>query len=285
MTTTPERQRLASALRDLRMAAGLSTTKLAERLGWSQSKVSKTELGRTVPPPADVAAWAVATGASTPLREELVALASTAEQQTAEWRRELAPGRQRLQRDIQRLEAAASVLRVFSHDVIPGLAQTAAYAAAMFRLGRRLGPDDEVPAEVVTARLDRQAVLDDTTKTFFLLMSETALRRRLVPAGQMAEQLQRLVDLQERPNVTVSVIPFDADEVVHQYHGFAILGDAQRGEECLVLAETVTRGLRVRAADEVADYLTHFDQLREAALEGAALRAWLVEIIANTIGS
>lgn len=283
--TTPERQRLAAALRGLRSDAGLSTTKLAERLGWSQSKVSKTELGRTAPPPADVAAWAVATGATSELREELVALAAVAEQQTTEWRRELAPGRVRLQRDIERLEAAASCIRVFSHDVIPGLAQTAAYAAAMFQLGRRLGPDGEVPADVVEARIARQAVLDDTAKTFHLVMSETAVRRRLIASDRMVEQLHHLLNLQERPNVTIAVIPFNAREVVHQYHGFAILGDPRGGDQALVLAETLTRGLRIRAADEVADYLTHFDQLRETALEGQALHTWLLEIIAQTTSS
>lgn len=280
--TTPERQQLASALRALRIDAGLSTTKLAERLGWSQSKVSKTELGRTAPPPADVAAWADATGAAPDLREDLVALATAAEEQTTEWRRELAPGRQRLQQDIKRMEAAASAIRVFSHDVIPGLAQTAPYAAAMFRLGRQLGPDEEVPADVVAARLARQAVLDDRTKRIHLVMSETAVRRRLLPPDQMADQLHRLLDLAEHPNVSVGVIRFDAAEVVHQYHGFAILGDPQRGDQALVLAETVTRGLRVRAPDEVADYVMHFDQLRGEAIEDEALRAWLLEIVAQT---
>jgi hypothetical protein len=244
--------------------------------------VSKTELGRTAPPPADVAAWAVTTGATSELREELVTLAAAAEQQTTEWRRELAPGRVRLQRDIERLEAAASCIRVFSHDVIPGLGQTAAYAAAMFQLGRQLGSDDEVPADVVDARIARQAVLDDTTKTFHLVMSETAVRRRMIASDRMEEQLRHLLDLQERPNVTLGVIPFNAQEVVHQYHGFAILGDPGKGDQALVLAETLTRGLRIRVADEVNDYLTHFEQLREPALEGQALHAWLLEIIAQT---
>lgn len=280
--TTPERQQLASALRGLRLDAGLSTTALADRLGWSQSKVSKTELGRTAPPPDDVAAWASATGASPDLRAELIALAAAAEQQTTEWRRELAPGRLRLQQDIARLEATVSVIRVFGHDVIPGLAQTAPYAAAMFRLGRQLGSAEEVPSDVVAARIARQAVLDDLTKRIYLLMSETAIRRQLLPRAEMDDQLQRLIRLSKQPNVSVGVIRFDAQEVAHQYHGFAILGDPEHDEQTLVLAETVTRGLRVRAPDEVADYVAHFDQLWAAATDGEALRIWLAEVTAQT---
>lgn len=58
-----DRRRAAAVLRGLRADAGLSTTQLAERLGWSQSKVSKTELGRTTPSPEDADAWARATDA------------------------------------------------------------------------------------------------------------------------------------------------------------------------------------------------------------------------------
>ncbi len=279
MTQPTDRERLAATLRGLRADSGLSTTRLAELLGWSQSKVSKTELGRTLPSATDVAAWAVATGAAPDLREELVALASAGEMQAAEWRRELAPGRVRLQQEIAGLMAAASTVRTFAHDVIPGLAQTAPYAAAMFRLGRHLGPDDEVPADVVAARLSHQVVLDDPGKTFVLLMSETAVRRRLVPGPDMAAQLRHLLDLAARPNVTVGMIRFDASEIVHQYHAFTILGDPERDGQALVLAETVTRALRIRAADEVADYVRHFEQLLGEALQGDALRAWLREVI------
>ena len=66
------RRRMAEALRELRVSAGLSTTQLANLLGWSQSKVSKTERGVTLPPPPDVEAWANATGASGELRAQLV---------------------------------------------------------------------------------------------------------------------------------------------------------------------------------------------------------------------
>src|SRR2546423_756474 len=129
---TDDRQRLAAALRDLRQAAGLSTTQLAELLGWSQSKVSKTELGRTRPAPDDVVRWSHVTGASAAVRAELVRIASDAAEEATDWRRELAPGRRRKQEEIQQLEAAASVIRVFSPDVIVGLAQTPAYAEAIF---------------------------------------------------------------------------------------------------------------------------------------------------------
>ena len=273
-----DRRRLASALRDLRTDAGLSTTQLANQLGWSQSKVSKTELGRSLPQPGDVETWARATGAGAELRGELVEIASRAALQATEWRRELAPGRRRKQEEIQRLEAAASLIRVFAPDVVVGLAQTRPYAEAMFRLGRKVGPPEDLE-EVVQARLRRQAVLTDQSKRFELVMGEAALWRRLVAPSAMRAQLHRLFELSMSPNVALGVIPFDGDEQVHQYHGFAVLGDPDVDDEAIVLAETVTRGITVRAVTEVKEYIAHFDALRGAALEGDPLREFLEEVI------
>lgn len=273
-----DREQLAASLRALREDSGLSTTKFAALLGWSQSKVSKSERGVTAPGPDDVAAWARASSADTATTERLVELAERVSAELTEWRRALAPGRRRLQEEIHRLESAASVTRVFAPDVVVGLAQTRPYAEAMFRLGRPPVPPDEVP-ELVDARLARHAVLDDPSKSFVLLMSEMAVRRRLLAADDMRDQLQWLVGLSERPNADLGVIPFDAEERVHQYHGFAIIGDPAHDDGSLVLAETVTRSLTIRAPAEINDYIAHFDELRLAALEGDALRAFLQEVI------
>jgi len=281
MSDTADRKRLASALRALRAEAALSTTELARRLGWSQSKVSRTELGRTLAKPHEVEAWMRTTNADRALRDELLEIARRAAAEFTEWRRELAPGRRRVQEEIHRMESAASVTRVFSMDVVPGLAQTWAYAEVMFRLGRAGAPADEPIEKVIRARLARQSVLRDNAKTFSLIMSEMALRRRLIPAAEMREQITRLVELSRRPNITVGVIPFDADEHVQQYHAFAILGDPDVDDESIVLAETVTRGINIRAPEEVAQYIAHFEALRTEALEGEPLREFLRGVIAE----
>src|SRR5215469_4433544 len=66
--TTPvcqrERGRLAEALKAVRVAAGLSGARLAEMLGWQQSKVSKIKTRKQLPSEDDVAAWVGAVGAA-----------------------------------------------------------------------------------------------------------------------------------------------------------------------------------------------------------------------------
>lgn len=279
MTEDPDRPRLAAELRRLRIEAGLSTTQLAERLGWSQSKVSKTELGRTLPSQGDVRAWAETTGAPAGLSDELAGIAEAAGIQVTEWRREIAPGRRRKQQEVRALESAASVVRVFGQEVIVGLAQTAEYADAMFRLGRKGGHPIEDRAEIVRARLARQAALDEPGKRFELVMGEAALRRRLIPPPAMAAQLRRLIELSERPNIRLGVIPFDAVERVHQYHGYAVLGDPDTDVSSLVLAETVTRIITVRAEPEVREYLAHFAGLCAAAMFDDQLHDLLHDLV------
>lgn len=239
------------------------------------------ELGRTLPDPADVDAWARITGAEPALHDELLAIAERMGYRATEVRRELAPGRRRAQQYVQRLEAAASVVRVFSIDVVIGLAQTVAYADAIFRLGRKVGPPDEPREEAVRARLARQTVLDDQDKQFYLLMSEYALHRRLVAASQMREQLKRLSALSRRANVVAGVIPFNAPEVVHQYQSFAILGDPLVDDEATVVAETLTRRITIRSAGEIAEYIAHFEALWSAAVEGEELRELLRGLMAG----
>lgn len=261
------------------MDARLSTTQLAKALGWSQSKVSKTELGRSLPKPEDVDAWARAVKADRRLREELIEIANRADIQATEWRRQLAPGRRRVQQDIQRLESAASVIRVFSPDIVVGLAQTKPYMEVIFRLNVKIGELSETIEDVIQARADRQAVLADRSKCFYLLMSEAALRRQLIRASDMKAQLQRLVDLSVLPNVAIEVIPFDANERVYQYHGYAVLGDPGADTESIVLVETVTRGLVIRSSEEINEYIEHFEALRAPALRGDEMRAFLRKLM------
>src|SRR5205809_5420528 len=73
----PEHLQLTGRLRELREAAGLSTTRLGAVLGWSQSKVSKIENGRTKPAAADVEAWLTAVSAPADERDRLVEIAES----------------------------------------------------------------------------------------------------------------------------------------------------------------------------------------------------------------
>src|SRR5918997_106385 len=169
--TTAARHQLVTRLRELRRATRLSGEELAARAGWTQSKVSKIETGRTVPQLADVRAWADAVEALPDVRAELDRLAEAALTGTTAWHKALSRGRGHRQSRIGQLEAAASCLRVYQPLVIPGLLQVPGYMRALFSFGEPLGPDDV--AEAVKARMDRQTILFDERKRLVFLIGET----------------------------------------------------------------------------------------------------------------
>ena len=174
---------------------------------------------------------------------------------------------------------AIEVQQVIESEEDVGLAQTRTYIKAMFRLGGSIPAEHR--DEAIAARLSRQATLTDRGKRFELVMGEAALHRRLIPAAAMRTQLERLVELSQQPNIYLGVILFDAEEQVHQSHGFAILGDPDLDDEVIAGAGTVTRTLRIRGEAEIREYIEHFNALRAAATTGEPLRAFLHELIAE----
>jgi hypothetical protein len=250
--------------------------------------VSRIERGATLAKPGEVEEWARALGAPADERRRLMALAEQAGIQLTEWRRAVAPGRRRLQEEIGAMERAASVVRLFGHDVIPGLAQTRAYAEIMFLLDQIEPIGDEDVNDIVSARLARQAVLHDTSKQFKLLTTETAFRDQLLRPSQMREQIDRVREVAALPNVEFGVIPFRPRPAPGEkaptrrrtqiYHAFAVLGDPEHDDSAIALVETVTRGLTVRDPDEVAGYIEHFDKLATEAVRGDQLAEYLQEV-------
>jgi transcriptional regulator with XRE-family HTH domain len=270
------RRRLAALLRDLRVGSGLTGEELGARCGWTQSKVSKIETGRTVVQVADVEAWARATGAPDKVRADLAERAEAALTEASTWRAELQQGLAAKQRQVAQLEAAASRIRAFMPSAVAGLLQTAEYARQVFTLADVTGQRDIAAA--VAARLERQEVLYDSDKRCEFVLTEAAVRWRPGPPSLLLAQLGRIASLSSLPTVDIGVIPFDATATTLHPETFTILGN---GEEPLVLVETVTAELAIRDPRDVGAYVDLFGRLREQAVFGDELRALLDAVAAH----
>ncbi|MFJ3443019.1 Scr1 family TA system antitoxin-like transcriptional regulator [Streptomyces sp. NPDC086081] len=107
-------------------------------------------------------------------------------------------------------EAEATEIRQYAPLLISGLLQTPAYARAVFRAYRPTAPA-EVIEELVAARMDRTALLDDPTgPLLWTVLDEAALRRRTGGREVMAEALRHVASLIRRNRVIVQVLPFGA---------------------------------------------------------------------------
>lgn len=258
---------LAGRLHRLREAAGLSGEALGQRVGWTQSKVSKIETHRTPPSDQDIAAWADATGASAEDRAELDRLLAALEEAAPDWRRKFHGGQALTQRRYDQLARKATVVRNFEAAVIPGLLQTAGYARARMMEGViRQGANPD-PAEVdraVKAKLRRGQVLFEGDKRFEFLLAEPALRWRLASAEDMRVQLSRLLTLADVPNVTIAVLPFEAELPETPQHGFALFDNVATIETWI--EEKILRGADAAKLDAIfTDLMAHAVTGAEAA--------------------
>ena len=123
--TTDAMARLATELRQLRIAAGLAGIEAGRRTGISQSKISKIENRVLRPSPEDVRALCRAYAASPGQEARLVKLAESLRTEAVEPRRvTLSRGALNMQQRIRRIEESATLLRSFQPCMVIGLLQT-----------------------------------------------------------------------------------------------------------------------------------------------------------------
>jgi transcriptional regulator with XRE-family HTH domain len=262
--TPPLRRRLARHLAQLRRASKISGTALAEMVGQSQSTISRIEHAAQAPTVATVKRWCEAVGADPATTAELVELAETVSTEIIEWRHASRHGYTRLQRDMHAVEAEATAILEYSPLLLPGLLQTADAARRIIE-SFGLGPTDVTQA--IAARLERQAVLLDSRKSFDYVLAEPILRWRLGPRPVMRGQLERILQVAALPHVEMGIIPSTAEMSSWPGHAFAIY----EGPVPMVLVETLTTGLSVSEPDAVQMYRDTFHHLRAAAVRGSEM--------------
>lgn len=273
MTTEDRRLAFGERLSQLREAAGLSGNRLAELCGWAQSKVSRIQSGVQNITDADVTAWCEATGTNVDEKAELLAELRAIRLDQARWKSRLRRGHQALQTNVAAAEQAATIIRMFSPTLVPGLLQTPDYARAVFRkLAAIKGAPDDAD-EAVAVRMQRQAVLYDSAKRIDLLVAEAALRSPIAPRDVMAAQYDRLIALLGVSNVRFGIVPLDVELPLPMLHGVWILDD-------FVSVETLNTEIATRDPDDVKLYNDAFDELWKVAAEGDAARAILSRLLA-----
>lgn len=205
---TERQRRLGAELRKLRVAAGMTTEHAAALLGVPRTNVPNMESGRS-----GISAERVRTLAGNygctdqDLVEALAAMAAGREKGWWEaYRGQLRDGFL----DIAELEWHATRLRIAVTVHLPGLLQTEEHARAVFgAVIPRLSPDD---IDVrVAHRIDRHQVLDRPSPPVLdAILHEAALRMEFGGPAVARRQLEHLLRMSERENVSLRVIPFKA---------------------------------------------------------------------------
>lgn len=256
---------LAERLRHLRKVAGLTGDQLASQLRWPRSKIPKLENGRQMPSESDITAWTQACGqpdAAPALLESL----SEAQAVHRQWRHKIRSGHPALQGDFDVLVRRANRVRNFEILLIPGLLQTPDYARYRMLEAIRLHGAAEGQVEAtVAARMRRQAVLYDTSKTFEFVITEAALRYLLCPPDVMLGQLDRLLIASGLGNVTLGIIPPGKELTIAPMAGFLMADDT-------TVLETFT-SMDTCLGAESAAYHRYADELLAQSVTGEGARA------------
>ena len=256
-----EREQLGAGLRRRRIEAGLTGEQLARLLSVSQSKVSRIETGSTLPAPDDITAWVLATGGGEQVRDDLLARRESIATEVGTWRVLHRAGLRRAQETIFQRQAPARSIQTFQPVMVPGLLQTADYARRVMLQGNPSEQPDV--AEAVSARMQRQQVLYDQTKSFEFIVTEHAIRWRPGPAQMQLAQLGHLMTIATLPNLKLGVIPEGIEAPLPYLHPF-ILHEYEE-DDPLVIVETYTAELQVRDARDVELYRSYLGRLRRVA--------------------
>jgi transcriptional regulator with XRE-family HTH domain len=233
---------------------------LGKRVGMSQAKISRLETGAATPDPNDVRLLAQGLGLPNDEVERLVELAEHHNNQLIDWR-PTHLGLADRQRDLRHLEASTHELRIFQPAVVIGLLQTSEYARALLSTFQTELADDQIAdstiavSEAVAARMQRQHVLAEPNRSFYFLMSESVLSNKVCRPAEMLGQIERLREVSEQENVTLRIVPTDADWPIAPFHGFAVMDD-----RC-VFVDLFNTSLMSRGRRTVRNYRRVFDAI------------------------
>ncbi len=270
-STVPRRQ-LGRELRKLREEAGLTVSQAAEAVGRSGPTLWRIEKGGSPMRPGDVAGMCLIYGAAPEVTEALIALAK--ETSSPGWWRSYTGAIPAWFDTFVGLEQAASHLRLYNGEFVPGLLQTERYAEATFRAFRPARSESEI-AERVAVRMRRQRILTRAIPKpprLEVILGEAALLRPPRDASAMAEQLRRLREATELPNVTVRVLPLAASLECAPDGSFHILEfppNGRPGEPPTVYNDSLTGSLYLDKPAEVTAYREVWQSISDSALSKA----------------
>ncbi|HEY5833861.1 helix-turn-helix domain-containing protein [Streptomyces sp.] len=203
---TERQKRLGSELRRIRTAAGMSAEYAAGLLGVDRSRISNMESGlRAI---SSERLRTLAYNCDCTDEKYIDALAEMAEPGEAGWWERYRGSLPQGLLDISETEAGAVRLRGANTVHVPGLLQTSEHAIAIFRAVVPRLPEHEVALRLAHRSERQQVVIGHDPVPYVAVIHEAALRMQFGGRDVAHAQLEYLLEVSERDNVTVLILPF-----------------------------------------------------------------------------
>ncbi|MFF4824114.1 helix-turn-helix domain-containing protein [Streptomyces sp. NPDC001312] len=254
-------------LAGFREDAGLSQEQSARELGFSAAKLSRIESGKGRRPPAEGDVRALLKLYGTDEYESSVLLRLL--------RRAGEPGWwQRYDKRLMPewfdrlvgLQEAAAAIRTFEIQYVPGLLQTATYTRAVVERGLPTASANEVQRRVELRMRRAQLLLRQDAPQVWAVLDESVLLRVLGSREVMREQLDHLVTMAQRPNVTVQIVPLDVTNASAPAIPITYLRFGGLDLPDVVYLEHIRSANFLEDRDETEEYRIALDRLADEAL-------------------
>ncbi|WP_031479637.1 helix-turn-helix domain-containing protein [Streptomyces bicolor] len=164
------------------------------------------------------------------------------------------------------LQEAATAIRTFELQYVPGLLQTEAYTRAVVERGLPSAPAREVQRRVELRMRRRELLNRPDAPRLWAIVDESVLLRVLGSREVMREQLEYLEEMARLPHVTVQIVPLDvtnasapAIPVTYLRFGGVDLPD-------IVYLEHIKSAAFLEDQDETEEYRIALDRLGNEAL-------------------
>jgi transcriptional regulator with XRE-family HTH domain len=257
---TVRRMLVGAQLRRLRTEQGLTREQAAEAIRASEWKIHRLENGQVGFKDRDIVDLLSLYGVTDP--DRVAALVDLArEANTPSWwsrYSDLLPPWVRAYID---LESAASLIRTYENQLVPGLLQTEDYMRAVIA-GAHLGDSAENVERRVALRLGRQALLERTDGfMLWAVVEEAALRRPVGGAKVLRAQLERLIEATALPTVTLQILPSSVSAHAAMVGGFSILRFPDPDLPDVVYVEHLTSALYLDKRSDVDAYMAVMHRL------------------------
>jgi transcriptional regulator with XRE-family HTH domain len=250
---------LGKTLHRLREEAGISREVACQAIRASESKISRLELGRSGFKLRDVADLCTLYGVTDHLqRATLLGMAQLANR--PEWwhsYRDVIPA---WFDSYLGLEQAASVIRCYEVQLVPGLLQIPEYARAVIGSGHRGSPEPEIERRIELRMRRRQILHRPQPAKLWALIDEAALRRPVGGRATMSAQLRHLLAVCDMPNVTVQILTFRGSG--HVVEGaFTMLRLPDRELRDVIYLEHLAAAVYLDRLDDISYYMNMMDLL------------------------
>ncbi|MEV6638090.1 helix-turn-helix transcriptional regulator [Actinoplanes sp. NPDC051470] len=273
---TIARWQLGQQLKRLREAAKITQLQIADVLGCSESKIYKIEAGDVGIGRGDLLVMLNRYGVPEDDSRSATALDLQKQGKLRGWwsRYGTLPTNYAM---YVGLESAATEVRNFELAVVPGLLQTEDYARAVVAAA---WPDDQAEVDRrVQLRMERQSCLtEDPPLTFWAIVDEGALRRRTGGNEVMHAQLDHLLKMASRPNITVQVLPFSEGSHPGTTGSFSILDFPEDTHSPVAYVVSQAGDVYLEREDDMRRITLTYTHLQTAALSTSKSRELLAAI-------